>query len=220
MITLPQSDQLMPAVHFAARQSARNFADREVALHHISVLLFAAQGRRRGGEKRLVPSAGSRYPLEITVAVRRVESLRPGLYRYIADRHELMPLDVEGDLLATVAAATFEAPWVADAAAALHISAIFERTIGPYADQPPPGRAERYVWLEAGHAAQNAALAAAALELATVFIGGFNDEAMARAFRLSAAERPIGLMPVGFPAQNPMTLAVNEDTSRAGAPRA
>jgi nitroreductase len=81
----------------------------------------------------------------------------------------------------------------------LHISTVFERTTTPYADQPPVGRAERYVWLEAGHAAQNAALAAAALQLATVFIGGFDDDAMARAVQLSNTERSIGLMPLGFP---------------------
>jgi SagB-type dehydrogenase family enzyme len=168
-------------------------------LDHISALLFAAQGRRSGEEKRLAPSAGARYPLEINVAVGRVESLRSGLYRYIAERHELSPVEVDGDPLGAVAAATFEAPWVVDAAAVLLISAAFERTTKPYADQPPPGRAGRYVWLEAGHAAQNTALVAAALDLATVFIGGFDDEATAAAFRLPAGERPIGVMPVGFP---------------------
>jgi nitroreductase len=112
----------------------------------------------------------------------------------------LTPLDASGDPLDAVAAATFEAPWAAGAAAALLISAIFERTTGPYADQPPPGRAERYVWLEAGHATQNTALAASALKLATVLVGGFDDEAMARAFQSSPAERPIGLMPIGWPA--------------------
>jgi SagB-type dehydrogenase family enzyme len=199
MIPLPKPDLLISAVRLDARHSVRDFMDRELTLEHVSVLLFAAQGRRRNQDKRLVPSAGARYPLELTLAVRRVESLQPGLYRYAVDRHELDVLEINGNPLSKVVAATFEAPWVANAAAALHISAVFERTTEPYANQPPAGRAERYVWLEAGHAAQNAALAAAALQLATVFIGGFDDKAMARAVQLPNIERSIGLMPIGFP---------------------
>jgi SagB-type dehydrogenase family enzyme len=197
MILLP--NPMFPLVRLEARLSAREYSDRGVPLNHLSALLFALQGRRPDDDKRMTPSAGARYPLEIRVAVGRIESLQPGLYRYISAEHGLEPVENKGNPLPVVAAATFEAPWVADAALAIHISAVFERTTAPYADQPPAGRAERYVWLEAGHAAQNAALIAAALELATVFVGGFDDEAMARAFRLSAAERPIGLMPVGFP---------------------
>ena len=199
MIPLPKPDLLIPAIRLDARQSARDFMDRELALDHVSALLFAAQGRRRGQDKRLVPSAGARYPLELTLAARRVQSLQPGLYRYAVDRHELDALETNGNPLSKVAAATFEAPWVANSGAVLHFSAVFERTTEPYANQPPLGRAERYVWLEAGHAAQNAALVAAALQLATVFIGGFDDEAMARAVKLPNVERPIGLMPIGFP---------------------
>jgi SagB-type dehydrogenase family enzyme len=199
MIPLPKPDRLIRAVRLDMRQSARDFMDRELALDHVSVLLFAAQGRRHDEDKRLVPSAGARYPLELTLAVRRVESLQPGLYRYAVDRHGLNALETNENPLPKIAAATFEASWVANAAAVLHISAVFERTTAPYADQPPVGRAERYVWLEAGHAAQNAALAAAALQLATVFIGGFDDDAMARAAQLSNTERSIGLMPLGFP---------------------
>jgi SagB-type dehydrogenase family enzyme len=199
MIPLPKPDRLIPAIRLDARRSTRDFKDRELALDRVSVLLFAAQGCRHGEDKRVVPSAGARYPLELTLAVRRVEALQPGLYRYSVDRHGLDAVETNGDPLPKIAAATFEAPWVANAAAVLHISAVFERTTAPYADQPPVGRAERYVWLEAGHAAQNAALAAAALQLATVFIGGFDDEAMARAVQSPNTERSIGVMPLGFP---------------------
>ena len=200
MISLPMADMLLGTVRLDRRESGRDFADRELTLVQMGALLFAAQGYRPNQEKRLVPSAGASYPLEVTLAVGRVESLQPGLYRYVAHRHGLEVIEIRGDSLSKIAAATFEAPWVANAAAVLHISAVFARTTEPYADQPPAGRAERYVWLEAGHAAQNAALASAALRLATVFIGGFDDEAMARAVQLPAAERSIGLMPVGFPA--------------------
>ena len=41
---------------------------------------FCRSGASHGEAKRLVPSAGARYPLELTLVVRRVEALQPGLY--------------------------------------------------------------------------------------------------------------------------------------------
>ena len=60
-------------------------------------------------------------------------------------------------------------------------------------------RAERYVAIEAGAAAQNIALQAVSLGLGTVIVGAFNDDALARALRLPAQVRPLALMPVGVP---------------------
>jgi hypothetical protein len=77
MISLPKPDVLISTVRLDARQSVRDFMDQELTLDHVSVLLFAAQGRRPNQDKRLVPSAGARYPLELTLVVRRVESLQP-----------------------------------------------------------------------------------------------------------------------------------------------
>jgi Nitroreductase family len=82
MITLPQPNPFMFAVNLVARRSMRDFTDQELTLQHVSILLFAAQGRRHGEEKRLTPSAGARYPLEITLAARRIDQLAPSLYRY------------------------------------------------------------------------------------------------------------------------------------------
>ena len=124
MIPLPKPDRLIPAIRLDARRSTRDFKDRELALDRVSVLLFAAQGCRHGEDKRVVPSAGARYPLELTLAVRRVEALQPGLYRHSVDRHGLDAVETNGDPLPKIAAATFEAPWVANAAAVLHISAV------------------------------------------------------------------------------------------------
>ena len=61
------------------------------------------------------------------------------------------------------------------------------------------GRAGRYVAFEAGAASQNLALQAAALGFGTVVIGAFDDLAVARVLRLAPGERPLALMPVGWP---------------------
>lgn len=199
MIVLTDPTSRLPAIRLEARHSIRDFADRPLSIDDLGTLLFAMQGRRRVDDKRFTPSAGARYPLTLTIAVRHVTTLPAGLYRYDAENHALDAIDADAMALPRAAAATFEAPWVAEAALALHISAAFEKTTIPYADQPPIGRAERYVWLEAGHVAQNAALTAAALGLATVLVAGFNDAAMGQAFCIPPTDRPVGLMPVGYP---------------------
>ncbi len=61
------------------------------------------------------------------------------------------------------------------------------------------GRAERYVLLEAGHAAQNLLLAATALGLGAVPIGAFGDDALARALDLPPGEETVYAIPVGQP---------------------
>jgi SagB-type dehydrogenase family enzyme len=107
------------------------------------------------------PSGGARHPMETYVAVRHVRDVRPGIYRYAPDRHELdgVPAaapDVElGDLFP-------QQPWLGDAAFAVFFTAVFERTQWRY-DFP---LAYRAVLLEAGHVCQTFLLAATALGLA------------------------------------------------------
>jgi nitroreductase len=62
------------------------------------------------------------------------------------------------------------------------------------------GRAERYVVLEAGHAAQNLLLQAVALGLGAVPVGAFDDAAVSEVIGLPAAQSPLYLIPVGHPA--------------------
>ena len=54
-----------------------------------------------------------------------------------------------------------------------------------------------YVWLEAGHAAQNLLLQATALDLRAVPVGAFRDEAVQRLLQLDRGEQPLYLLPVG-----------------------
>ena len=76
------------------------------------------------------------------------------------------------------------------------ITAIYERTSEKYGT-----RAERYVKLEAGHAAQNLLLQAAALDLGAVPIGAFYDGQVAAALQLAPEEEPLYLIPVGHSAE-------------------
>ena len=88
-----------------------------------------------------------------------------------------------------------EQEWVGRAPAVFAISGDVSRMAEKYAD-----RAERYVFLEAGHAAQNLLLQAVDLGLSGVPVGSFDDEAVAGLLQLPESERPIYLLPVGRPA--------------------
>jgi SagB-type dehydrogenase family enzyme len=60
-------------------------------------------------------------------------------------------------------------------------------------------RAERYVFIEVGHAAQNALLEATALGLAAVPVASFDDDALRAVLGVGAAETPLYIVSVGRP---------------------
>jgi SagB-type dehydrogenase family enzyme len=175
------------------RRSVREFADRPVAIADLSRLLWAAQGVTSPSGGRTAPSAGARYPLEILVAAGNVTDLPAGLYRYRPATHDLLPV-AAGDRRPDLMAAAGGQESVAAAAAVLVMAAVPERTAVRYGE-----RAMRYVHIEVGHAAQNACLAAAAAGLGAVVVGAFDDRRLSAALGLAGDERPVLLLPVGWP---------------------
>ena len=169
------------------RRSARSFTPQSLTLEEISQLLWAAQGITSSWGGRTAPSAGALYPLEVYVA----DGAR--LSRYIPDGHQL-EVGAEGDLRADLAHAAHDQTPVAEAPAVFAITAVPSRTEIKYGD-----RALRYVYLEAGHAAQNLLLQAAVLGLGGVPIGAFDDAEVAGLLHLPEGEVPIYLIPVGHP---------------------
>jgi len=175
----------------AKRASVRDFRQRALTQEEIGQILWSAGGQTRPWGGRTVPSAGALYPLQIDIATPE------GLFRYLPEGHRLQPR-VTGNLLAKLAAAALNQHFVAQAPAVVVISAVFERTKRRYGS-----RAERYVHMEAGHAAQNIHLEAVALGLGSVAVGAFNDGEVHRVLGLGADEKPLYLIPVGEPAQHP-----------------
>ena len=176
------------------RRSIRSFRNEPLSLDDLSQLLWAAQGvsdELRG--LRTAPSAGATYPLETFVAVGDVTGLDPAVYRYHPDTHRLS-MSTAGDVRDELANAALGQRFVAEAPATIILAAIYERTAQRYGD-----RAERYVHMEAGHAAQNLALQTTALGLGTVPVGAFRDERVAGVLGLDAEEVPLYLLPIGHP---------------------
>lgn len=173
------------------RRSVREYSRRALELAHIGQLLWAAQGKTSRHGQRTAPSAGGLYPLELYVVTGDVGGLAPGIYRYRPKAHEL-DVVAGGDRRNALAAAALDQDWVRRAPAALVIAAVDERTEKKYGT-----RAQRYVHMEVGSAAENVYLQAEASGLATVFVGAFDDAAVQQALGLPEDHEPLGIMPVG-----------------------
>jgi SagB-type dehydrogenase family enzyme len=172
------------------RRSVREFDARPLGTDEISRLCFAASGiSDKGRGLRTAPSAGALYPLELHVVNRE------GRYRYLPEKHALS-LEKSGDLHMALMKAALSQKSIDSAPCVFIISAVYERTRKKYGD-----RTERYVHMEAGHAAQNLLLEATALGLGGVPIGAFLDDAVKQALELRAEEVPLYLIPVGTPAK-------------------
>ena len=171
----------------------RTYGDEPVTLADIGQLLWAAQGITDPEGYRTTPSAGALYPLELYVVAGQVEFLPAGIYRYVAQTHELAHV-ATGDWRASLSADALGQEFVCNGAAVLVITAVYARTTEQYGE-----RGICYVDMEAGAATQNVSLQAAARGLGTVFIGAFDDEQVKQRLRLREDEQPLCLMPVGVP---------------------
>ncbi|MCE5334728.1 MAG: SagB/ThcOx family dehydrogenase [Desulfobacteraceae bacterium] len=194
VISLPKpelSGSLSLESALAARRSVRSYRDAPLKIHEVSQLLWAAQGVTHPRGYRTSPSAGALYPIQIRLIVGAVEDLQAGIYRYHPDAHVLSPGGGE-DVRQALADASLGQSMLARAPAVIAISAIFDRTTSKYRE-----RGIRYVYMEAGHVAQNVHLQAVSLSLGTVVVGAFQDERVAKALSLDPVEEPLLLMPVG-----------------------
>jgi SagB-type dehydrogenase family enzyme len=171
----------------ARRRSIREYAESLLGIDELSQLLWAAQGVTAASGHRTAPSAGALYPLEVYVVTSE------GAHHYLPDGHQLETL-TDADLRMEMMAAGLGQTAIGDAAAVFVIAGVVARTEAKYGD-----RAERYVILEAGHAAQNLLLEAVALGLGAVPIGAFHDDEVQRTLALPDDIRPLYLIPVGRP---------------------
>jgi SagB-type dehydrogenase family enzyme len=170
----------------AARRSHRDFSDESLTLEQIGQLAWSAQGQAQKSRYRSVPSAGATYPLELFL----ISDM--GLFHYILTKHALEKV-TDQDLRSALASAAWGQGFIADAPLTLVLAAEFERTTSRYGQ-----RGIRYVYMEAGHAAQNIHLQAEALRLGSVAVGAFNDAAVSKVLGLPNHLKPIYMVTVGL----------------------
>jgi SagB-type dehydrogenase family enzyme len=189
IITLPKPNQNGPTAlekAIAARRSWRDFSEQPFTLEQIGQLVWAAQGQEPRSRYRTVPSAGATYPLELFVVSSE------GLFHYLPAKHSLEKL-TDQDLRAALASAAWGQEFIEEAPLTLVFAAQFARTTGRYGQ-----RGIRYVYMEAGHAAQNVHLQAESLGLGSVAVGAFDDDSVSRVLSLPEDLEPIYMVVVGY----------------------
>jgi SagB-type dehydrogenase family enzyme len=160
----------------ASRTSCYTVTNDRPTLEQVATLLHYAYGVTRDNKGttaprpfRAAPSAGALYPLEIFFHSVEGEQLKAGLYHYNPIQNNLRLIQ-EGDATSKISQAMVQTEIPLKASLMMFITAVFERTTFKYAD-----RGYRFIFLEAGHVAQNMNLVATALGLGSINIGGYFD---------------------------------------------
>ncbi|MGP0565482.1 SagB/ThcOx family dehydrogenase [Nitrospina sp. 32_T5] len=174
----------------ATRRSIRDFGEEPLSLREFSKIMHQSYGITGqmpipgGGVQTLrsAPSGGGLYPAEIYLAVRRVESIEPGIYHYNVPHHELELL-VPGDPTDAAYEACCNQEHVKRAGVVVMISGVFQRTKRKYGE-----RGYRYVLLDVGHLGQNIYLSCHNLGLAVMTTCGFFDDIANDLLRLDGVD--------------------------------
>ncbi len=156
------------------RASGRAFAQKGISLHVLSDLLFYSVGIKTvpdgdwNKSKRMYPSGGARYPIEVYIAALKPDGFPAGLYHYNFKNHSLEILQTKN--LRHEISNCFGDVWVPDAGIVIFMSAMFGRSEVKY-----KSRGLRHIFIEAGHIGQNFYLNATALGLSCCGLGGHVD---------------------------------------------
>ena len=157
------------------RESVRRYTGDQLTLEELSALLWATQGVREviGNTcaLRTVPSAGARHSFETYLAVMRVESLEPGLYRYLPLDGQLAQLAVDPQIGKKAALACLGQDFVAKAAVTFFWTTVPARMEWRY-----DRAAHKVIALDAGHVCQNLYLACTAMGMGTCAIAAYDQD--------------------------------------------
>lgn len=157
------------------RRSVRTYSEEQLSLEELSYLLWCTQGVKevipRLVTLRTVPSAGARHAFETFILVNRVQGLEPGLYRFAASQHKLLPVKIGTELAEEITQACLNQRFVAKSAVTFIWAADVYRMAWLYGE-----RGYRYLLLDAGHVCQNLYLAAEAVDCGACAIAAFADD--------------------------------------------
>ena len=145
---------LLNFVPFESRRSIRQYTSDPLTLQELAYLLWCTEGIVQRHEPyatfRNVPSAGGRHAFETYLQINRVSGLEPGLYRYLAFTHCLMPIEIRPDTADRIMEACLRQAIMKNSAVTFIWSCVIYRMAWRYSE-----RAYRLVHLDAGHVCQN-----------------------------------------------------------------
>ena len=158
------------------RRSRRKYIEQELSLKELSFLLWATQGVDRKMDNnyatyRPVASAGARHPFETYLWVFNVETLKKGVYRYLALTHQLMFVKDVEKLEEKANDATLGQKFVGDSAVTFVWSCIPYRGEWRYNIT-----SHKAMLLDAGHICQNLYIACEAVGSGTCAIAAYDQK--------------------------------------------
>jgi SagB-type dehydrogenase family enzyme len=174
------------------RRSRRAYdAGKSLTVAHLSSLLWATQGvTAQYGDLllRTAPSAGGLYPIETYLSVRAVKDFEPGIYHFRPHAFDL-ELIRQGDHSRELTEAALGQSMVRRAQVTFIWSAMIARSKWKYRQ-----RAYRYLYLDAGHIAQNLYLAGESFGLGVCGIGALFDDMVNDILGLDGLEETVVYM--------------------------
>jgi len=187
----------------AKRRTVSQFTNEALKPSQISQLAWAGQGITEPQQGlRTAPTIGGLFPIELIVATQE------GVFAYNPTEHRLEQIS-DQDVRIPLAGATAMPESVAGAACNIILTGSIRRVSERF-----PDKARTYLHLESGHIAQNIQLQAAALDLGSVAVAGFNTASVRKACRLARNLDPLYIICVGHPATEG---TVDSDMGQIGA---
>lgn len=193
LVELPSPEDFpeLPPLDFLAlvelRASVRDYLKQPMNLLELSFLLWCTQGVKMvlgdKATKRTVPSAGARHAFETYLLINNVEGLAPGLYRFLAVEHKLLPVAAAKDCKERILQACLGQRFIGESAVVFFWSAAAYRMTWRYGE-----RGYRYLHIDAGHVGQNLYLAAQAIGYGTCAFAAFDDECLNEALFLDGKQ--------------------------------
>jgi len=197
-IPLPDPKSLPPTPHsfdevIQARRTQRNFADCEIPIASLSLILHQTYGITGetpipgGGTQhfRSAPSGGAMYPAEIYMGIRKVEGVPSGIYHYNVRDHALELLS-SGNPEQPLHEAFCQQEYAVQASVIMMISGVMPRNKRKYGE-----RGYRYILLDVGHLAQNLYLSCTAQNFAIMTTCGFFDDELNRLLQIDGVDEAV-----------------------------
>lgn len=176
-VTLPTPKEIEDPLSevLMKRTSGRNF-DSIISLEKLSSILRFSVGSKNLNstneekEERVYPSAGRLFPIETYLFIfKPIESLGVGIYHYLPTNNTLTLIKKElfdEKTMETIVMYDF----ARNAKCAVLFTSVFDRVVPKYEE-----RGYRFALIEAGCMSHNITLAATALEVESVHMGGIID---------------------------------------------
>ena len=177
------------------RRSVRSFTNEKLSYETIGQLLWAGQGITDSvSGKRAAPSAGAIFPMELYVV------MADGVYRYDPIKNSLLKNN-RNDVRTPLSNASYKQQFIKDAPLLIVIAGSPKKIMEKY-----PNKIKEFMYLEAGHIAQNIHLQAVVTGLASCPVGGFESNKVKQICKMTQGQEAVYIIAVGKPQNEALTL--------------